>query len=221
MKKYIPSTFTLLNLTCGFAAILIGDFYISSWFIVIGMIFDVIDGLLARMLNAYSDIGKELDSMADLITFGMAPAYLYYLLAPGDQWYFTLAPLIFLLGSALRLAIFNTLPSKSEFIGLATPAAAFFLLGVFLSYNAQVDIINQVISNNIGYFAVPVFLTMMMLSHSEMYSLKGLQKPLWKNPYHGFSFTIFVIFLFLRPELSPIIAVFTYIFTSKVKAKRG
>ncbi|MEE9438465.1 MAG: CDP-alcohol phosphatidyltransferase family protein, partial [Saprospiraceae bacterium] len=78
MKRYIPSIFTSVNLICGFLAILLGDFFVSSWFIFVGMIFDVLDGLAARTLNAQSEIGKELDSMADLITFGVAPTYLYF-----------------------------------------------------------------------------------------------------------------------------------------------
>ncbi len=106
MKKHIPSFLTCINLTCGFIAILLGDFYISGWFILVGMVFDVGDGIAARILNAQSDIGRELDSMADLVTFGVAPAYLYFLLAPGEGWVYFIPGIIYLLGSALRFSNF-------------------------------------------------------------------------------------------------------------------
>lgn len=211
MKKHIPSFITCINLTCGFIAILLGDFYISGWLIFAGMFLDVGDGIAARILNAQSDIGKELDSMADLVTFGVAPAYLYFLLAPGDDWFYFMPGIIYLLGSALRLAIFNTLESKKTFTGLATPASAFFMFGIFMSYHNEVPIISKIISDDIGYFIIPVFLVVMMLSRLEMFSLKSMKQPFWNNPYHAISFLSFLIVLYLNPPLAPCAAVLSYI----------
>ena len=77
MKKYIPNFITSLNLTSGFMAIISaaeGNLILASWLIVAAMIFDFFDGFSARLLKAYSDIGKELDSLADIVSFGVAPS---------------------------------------------------------------------------------------------------------------------------------------------------
>lgn len=219
MKRHIPSIFTFINLICGFTALLMGDLYFSAILILVGMLFDVADGMAARFLNAQSEIGKELDSMADLITFGVAPAYLYFLLAPGIDWYYYLPALILLMGSTLRLAIFNTLPSKKTFTGLATPASALFMFGIIMSYNHQVPIIEKLLSDDIGYFIVPIFLSTMMLSRVEMFSLKSMKNPFYKNFYHLTSIIIFLIVLIINPPLSTIAGVLSYIVLSTISWK--
>ena len=81
MKKCIPNFITSLNLASGFAAIILasqGNILMASWFILGAMIFDFFDGFSARLLKAYSDIGKELDSLADIVSFGVAPAIILY-----------------------------------------------------------------------------------------------------------------------------------------------
>ena len=83
MKKYIPNFITSLNLASGFFAIIFaasGDTLTASWLIAAAMIFDFADGFAARLLKAYSEIGKELDSLADVVSFGVAPAYLIFIL---------------------------------------------------------------------------------------------------------------------------------------------
>jgi len=75
-----------MNLCCGFSAILVADLHISTVLILTGMFFDVIDGLVARVLKVQSQFGKELDSLADLVSFGVAPAYLY-------TWLFSISDL--------------------------------------------------------------------------------------------------------------------------------
>jgi len=81
IRRAIPNLFTLSNLFCGFISIVFtanGDFKNAAILILIGMMLDSMDGRLARMLNAQSEIGKELDSLADIVTFGVAPAILVY-----------------------------------------------------------------------------------------------------------------------------------------------
>lgn len=219
MKKHIPSILTCANLACGFIAILLGDFYISGWFILAGMFLDVGDGIAARLLNAQSDVGKELDSMADLVTFGVAPAYLYFLLAPGETYFYYIPGIIFLLGSAIRLAIFNTLESKKTFTGLATPASAFFMFGIFMSYHMDIPIIIKIVSDDIGYFIIPTFLVVMMLSRLEMFSLKSIKQPIWNNPYHAISILSFLIVLYLNPPLAPCAAVLSYIILALISGR--
>ncbi len=180
---------------------------------------DVFDGVAARVLNASSAIGKELDSMADLITFGVAPAVIYYKLAPGDSWIYFIPATLFLLGCALRLAIFNTLDSKKSFTGLASPAAAFFMFGIFISVHAEVPLIIKIMSDRIGYFTIPIFLVIMMLSKLEMFSLKDMSKPWYNNPFHATSLLIFTVVLFVNPPLSPLAAVLGYIMLASLSIK--
>lgn len=220
MKRHIPSFFTCCNLVCGLVAILLGENVLSYWLIFAGMFLDVFDGVAARILNAQSAIGKELDSMADLITFGVAPAALYYLLAPGESWIYFIPSVIYLLGCALRLAIFNTLESKKTFTGLASPAAAFFMFGIFMSLNSGVPIIEKIMSDTIGYFALPIFLVIMMLSKLEMFSLKNMKDPWYNNPYHGLSLLFFFIVLFVNPPLSPLAAVLGYIMLASISVNK-
>ena len=81
IKKQIPNLITLGNLYCGFLSIgyaAVGQFTNAAILIIIGMILDSMDGRIARMLNAQSPIGKQLDSLADIVTFGVAPCYLVY-----------------------------------------------------------------------------------------------------------------------------------------------
>jgi len=219
VKRHIPSFFTCCNLVCGLIAVLLGENLISYWLIFAGMWLDALDGIAARVLNATSAIGKELDSMADLITFGVAPAVLYSHLAPGEGWIYFIPSIIFLLGCALRLAIFNTLESKKTFTGLASPAAAFFMFGIFVSVHAEVPLIVKIISDEIGYFGIPVFLVIMMLSKLEMFSLKSMKSPWYNNPFHALSLAIFLLVLALKPPLSPLAAVLGYIMLASISIK--
>lgn len=219
MRRHIPSFFTCCNLVCGMIAILLGEHIISYWLIFTGMWLDVFDGVAARILKAQSAIGKELDSMADLISFGVAPAVMYYLLAPGDSWIYFIPPSIYLIGCALRLAIFNTLESKKTFTGLPSPAAAFFMFGIFMSMYYRVPLIEKIMSDSIGYFAIPIFMVIMMLSKLEMFSLKSMKKPWYKNTFHALSIIIFLIVLFVNPPLSPLAAVLSYIMLASISIK--
>lgn len=139
VKKHIPNTITCCNLLSGCIAVYHAFMYDSKSaliFIIIGAVFDFFDGLTARLLHVSSPIGKELDSLADLITFGMAPATLVFsqLLAmnyPSFLYpvsdYLPFLAYVMVAFSALRLAKFNLDERQSHgFIGLPTPANALF-----------------------------------------------------------------------------------------------
>ncbi len=137
----LPSLFTTGNVFCGFystVAVLNEEFYFAAWAIVIGMIFDGLDGRIARLTKTTSAFGEQYDSLADIITFGMAPAFLVYswVLKPFGRlgW---MAAFLFLLCAALRLARFNV--SKPEvrsecFIGLPSPAAAIVIASIVIAF---------------------------------------------------------------------------------------
>ena len=137
----LPSLFTTGNVFCGFyafVAVLNEDFYQAAWAISVGMIFDGLDGRIARLAKTTSAFGMQYDSLADIITFGMAPAFLAYawVLKPFGRlgW---MAAFLFLLCAALRLARFNiTKPdiSSAHFIGLPSPAAAVVVASIVIAF---------------------------------------------------------------------------------------
>ena len=134
MKKHIPNMITCLNLISGCIATYFAfqsDYSMALLFIVIGAVFDFFDGMTARLLHVSSPIGKELDSLADDITFGFAPsAIVFAFLSPLTSNLSPLLPfLAFIMAafSALRLAKFNLDERQAlGFIGLPTPANALF-----------------------------------------------------------------------------------------------
>lgn len=128
---------TLLNLLCGSVAVLYavrGQFGAVWAFCILASLFDFCDGFAARKLGAYSDIGKELDSLSDLVSFGLAPALAfmsYYKLNADGPSILSFIPLAIVACSALRLAKFNldTRQTKS-FLGLPTPACGLFVVSM-------------------------------------------------------------------------------------------
>ena len=146
IKKYIPNTFTMANLFCGCMATLFAMNNHLEWaagFVAVGVFFDFFDGFFARILNAQSELGLQLDSLADMVTSGLVPGVVMYKLldeATGTPWgtvltslHFNIAYLGFAitLASAYRLAKFNIDSEQtSSFKGLPTPANTIFILSL-------------------------------------------------------------------------------------------
>ena len=154
MKKHIPNLLTLCNLLCGCLAVFfaVNDFLTyAAYMVIVGLVFDFLDGFAARILKVESPIGKQLDSLADVVTFGLAPAFvmmqlLYYtqyisygcfvfdssiynIEAVYDGVFFPLIGLLIALASAYRLAKFNVDTRQTDsFIGLPTPANALWII---------------------------------------------------------------------------------------------
>jgi len=133
MKRHIPNTITCCNLVSGCIATyyaFLGDFDLALLFIVIGAVFDFFDGMSARLLGVSSPIGKELDSLADDITFGFTPSAIVFQYLCGQHIHLPFLPFVaFVMAafSALRLAKFNLDERQAMgFIGLPTPANALF-----------------------------------------------------------------------------------------------
>ena len=177
--KGIPNTITSMNLLCGALGVIIalqGSLDIAFYLMLAGALCDFCDGLAARLLKAYSPMGKELDSLADLITFGLLPSIMLYkcmdIYHPGE-WACYL-PLMIAVFSALRLAKFNIDERQSEnFLGLATPACA-MICGSF-AVIAHYDINNIVGVFTEHIWMIPVssaILSLLLVSEIPMFSMK-------------------------------------------------
>ena len=138
-----PSVFTVGNMACGFYALMAshrGDFVPAATAILLGMVFDALDGRVARLLHGESSFGIEFDSLSDFLTFGIAPAHMMYAFILKDYgvWGYPLA-FFFAMCGALRLARFNAVAhdsggSKTHFTGLPIPGGAGFLASFVLLY---------------------------------------------------------------------------------------
>ncbi|KWU59343.1 MULTISPECIES: CDP-diacylglycerol--serine O-phosphatidyltransferase [Bacillus] len=140
VMSYIPNMITIANFVCGLLAIyavLVHDMYLGAVFIITGMLFDFFDGMVARKLDSVSEMGGELDSFADLVTFGVAPSILAYSIVLKDlQSIGMICALAYSVCGMLRLARFNTQQSKlPTFIGMPIPFAAMCLLILCLMNN--------------------------------------------------------------------------------------
>ena len=138
----IPSLFTCGNMSFGILSIFSsveGHFIPAAWFLIGALACDIIDGRIARMTNTTSDFGMQLDTLSDLVSFGIAPAIMMYMLVLNTMGNIGVAiAVLFVLCSALRLARFNVLAQSGEvhkhFVGLPTPASAGVLISFVLSY---------------------------------------------------------------------------------------
>jgi len=186
-KSTIPNTATSLNILSGFLAIIFaseGDFHLSALFIFIATFFDLIDGLLARLTKTASMFGVELDSLADVVSFGVAPSFLIYKAHFIDYgWLFTdygylgilisALPLIF---GALRLARFNVqvedIKIKQDFFGLPIPISAITIASFVLFYHNGISIVNP-----FNYIILPaiILLSLLMVSNIRYNTLPKMK----------------------------------------------
>lgn len=201
---FIPNTFTALNMACGFMAILFafhGEFYKACMFIVLGAIFDSVDGRVARLTNTQSAFGEQFDSLSDLVSFGVSPAIVYYFRfltdtgRPG-----MVACFFFMLCGALRLARFNANIDKNKsdyFQGLPIPSGATAAIGLVLLTSNFPEIADYK-PFTVGYL---LFYAFLMISNIPFPSFK---KSEWvKSHKKQVLMVIFLIFatLFIYEEV--------------------
>lgn len=185
--SFIPNTITSLNVFSGCIAITFafkGELELAAYFIFISAIFDFFDGFTARLLNAYSQMGKELDSLADVVSFGVAPATIVYqiILQQIDQYnlpgflesYLPMLSFLIVIFSALRLAKFNIDERQHlTFIGLATPPnAIFFASLIFLSKKDSLISIYEYSQNVWLLLALVLVFSLLLVAEIPMFSLK-------------------------------------------------
>jgi len=247
LKQNLANIFTGANLFCGFAGIinsLHGDIVYGAYFILWAAFFDFLDGFTARKLNTSSDFGKQFDSFADLISFGLLPAVILHilLLETHTNWIefvlFTDIPALafvpfgIVLFAAIRLTIFNNDETqKLHFKGLPTPAVALFVasLPLILKYDLYVFryesiYFNHIILNPWFLLLLTAFLSLMMLSRLPLLSFKMKSFKLSDNYPQYILILLFILFFifffFLAIPLIILIYIgFSFIFKNKSHEK--
>ncbi len=225
MKAWIPNFVTLLNLFCGCAALICVldlQFIPAFWFLFAAGWFDFADGLVARALNVSSEHGKELDSLADMVSFGVVPAVIYYVLlvlsggegaapfvpdgitlliggldAIAITWSWYAAPaLLIALFSALRLAKFNLDTRQTEnFMGVATPTSTVYATGLMLIVATRPSWASYVLHPLVLYGSILAF-SYLLVSEHPMFSFK-LKGFGWKGNETKYIFAALAIGLLI------------------------
>jgi CDP-diacylglycerol---serine O-phosphatidyltransferase len=192
MKRHIPNLITSLNLVSGFIAIIYavnGNIVTASWLILAAMVFDFFDGFSSRLLNAYSDIGKELDSLADVVSFGVAPALIIFqLLAKSlgadavmifnsgkiKDALVLLVPVIMPVFGALRLAKFNVDETQTtSFKGLPIPASALAVISIVIALHySPSGILISFMNSAAAIIIFTVIISVLMVTRLPLLSLK-------------------------------------------------
>lgn len=179
--KNIPNFITSLNLAAGFTAVIFasnGNLTMASWLILAAMLFDFLDGFSARLLKAWSETGKELDSLADVVSFGVAPAFIIYkLLVPllnDSAVILSFITLIMPVCAALRLAKFNTDTTQTtSFKGLPTPANAIAVISIVIAARySSLPVVYSFIHSPAALIIYTVVLSILMVTRIPLLSLK-------------------------------------------------
>ena len=230
MKKHIPNLFTSLNLLCGCLAILFvvsGDLVIASLLVIIGMFFDFFDGLAARLLHVQSEIGKQLDSLADMVSFGVVPGLVMFQLlnkaiAPqaletgfknveiikgleSGMSFIPFIGMLIIIASAFRLAKFNIdIRQTNSFIGLPTPANTLLIISLPLIFQFQyTTFIESIIFNQ--WFLIGVTIISSFLLNAEL-PLFALKFKTWDLAANKFRY-VFIAICILATLLLKFIAI--------------
>jgi CDP-diacylglycerol--serine O-phosphatidyltransferase len=197
MLRHLPNLLTSLNLLCGVLGI-VATFeawsWPAAWFIWIACSFDFLDGFTARLLNVSSSIGKELDSLADAVSFGVLPSVIMYsMFKEQDAGMMTYAAFLIAILSAVRLAIFNVDETQRDsFKGLPTPANAIFLSALPL----QAGVIGSWLENPVVLLIITIVFSLLLVSRIELFALK-FKSFRWQDNQLRFSFLIAAVALLL------------------------
>lgn len=194
-RSLVPNFLTLANLFSGFIAIVYisKDMYmLAGLFVLIAAIFDMLDGITARLIKSASEFGVELDSLSDAVSFGVVPSFMlykiYFYQFNDIGIFFSALPLIC---GVLRLARFNiqitVFEDKKFFTGLAIPAGAFIILSYILFYHLDNDFPDRY--KEFTLFAVTIVVSLLMISTIKFYNVpRPNKKYIKENPIHSLIF---------------------------------
>lgn len=225
LKRALPNLLTLSSLFSGCLGIIFvlnGQLKIAAYLILLGGVFDFLDGFVARLLGVTSDIGAQLDSLSDMVTFGVLPGMLLYemmLINNGGEapyLFVQFLPMLFPICAAIRLARFNVSTEQSDkFIGLATPAATLFVAG--LPFIEPTSMLSFLTESNTVIILVSIILAFLMISPFELFAFKMKSSSLEENKFkYAFLILSIILLVFFRLAALPVIIIL-YIFTSLVE----
>ena len=232
---HIPNIITLLNMATGFIAIIIaigGNLRLSAFMVLLAVLLDFLDGLSARLLRAGSSLGRELDSLSDLVSFGAAPAVLmYYILtgmpamtgggsavqaAPFPEQFITYSPVLLVLAGGYRLARFNISPGTSGFKGLPIPATGIFIAGLILTItdsSPRQEAVDFIRTDVFCLLSILV-LSLLMISKVPLLSLKTQHYRLSGNLFRYILLAISAtLIIFLHEMAVPLIIIIYLLFS--------
>jgi CDP-diacylglycerol---serine O-phosphatidyltransferase len=214
----IPSLFTVANLFCGYACVVYStrsDFDTAALFIGVAMILDTLDGYLARLTNSSSAFGVELDSLADVVSFGLAPAILAFTwgLWPLQRLGWA-AGFLFVAAAAMRLARFNVQSSttsattdKRYFVGMPSPAAASVIASTVFWYPQGLHL-RETALPALAMVLVPAFL---MVSNMRFRSVKAIDVG-WRRSYFAlFLAAVGLALIASHPRLALVVLSYSYV----------
>tara|TARA_B100000768_G_C11251011_1_gene364111 strand:- start:820 stop:1548 length:729 start_codon:yes stop_codon:yes gene_type:complete len=228
MKKHIPNLLTLGNLFCGTIATIAAvqqNYITAAIFVAIGIFLDFLDGLAARLLKVSGDLGKQLDSLADVVTSGVVPGIIMFGLLSNDEiidvfhenWFgfefkmIQLLGLLLTLGACYRLAKFNIDTRQNDsFIGLPTPAMSLFIISLpLIQEYSNFDMVKDLITNDYFLITITFLLTYLMNSEIHLLSLKFKDFSFRNNVVKLLFLISSVILIILLDYISiPIIIIF-------------
>ena len=222
MTKYrftpsvIPNLFTAMNLFCGFLSIINTSqqrYYYAAWLIIIAAIFDLLDGLVARLTNSSSEIGVELDSLSDIVSFGSAPAFLIYsaYLIQFDVWGVLISSLLLIAGG-FRLARFNVQLvgfDKKFFKGLPIPMSAIILTSFILTFYKEGEGFSQFYTQWI--IPLVILLSILMVSKIKYDTLPAISIRGFKEKPATSIFLVLAIIVMLITKGKALFYIFVFI----------
>jgi CDP-diacylglycerol--serine O-phosphatidyltransferase len=237
ISRHLPNFLTCLNLFSGCMALVFvfkGDIPVFSLFVGASILFDFLDGFAARTLNAYSPIGKDMDSLADMVTFGVVPGAILYhlflisppfsLLGEGQGWqqYLAYFPFIVTVFSALRLAKFNVDSRQSvSFLGLPTPAVTIFVTGLALNLEYDRFHITPYLLNSFVIAGISMILSFLLVSEIPLFAMKFRSFDWSRNkPQYLMLMISIALLLVLRFAAIPLLIVF-YLILSLINNRFG
>ncbi|PKP35411.1 MAG: CDP-diacylglycerol--serine O-phosphatidyltransferase [Bacteroidetes bacterium HGW-Bacteroidetes-17] len=236
MKKNIPNYITLLNLLCGILSIVSlysGSVEWSVYFIVFAAIFDFMDGAVARIFKLQSELGKQLDSLADVVSFGLAPGFIMFFLLktsqPLPEIFFNGINLVPFIGflvplfSAWRLANFNIdVRQEEQFIGIPTPASALMIVALALINQntfGSSSWMAELTGNSYFLISATLILSILLVAEIPLLSLK-FKNLKWNGNQKRFILIILSIALIAVFQISAIPIIFLgYIIISLILKK--
>ncbi|TFB31461.1 CDP-diacylglycerol--serine O-phosphatidyltransferase [Pedobacter alluvionis] len=211
LKKNLPNAITCANLLSGCIGIVFafkGNLETAAYLVILSGIFDFFDGMVARLLNVKSAIGKDLDSLADMVSFGFLPGVIMFHLLKASDYsseYLPYFGFIITVFSALRLAKFNNDARQTEdFIGLNTPMNTLFICSLpFIAHDYP-----QIIASSMLLIAITVITSFLLVSEIKIFSLKFSDLS-WKKNKIKFIFLILsaVLIAFLKFAAIPFVLV--------------